>query len=84
MDTLQHDELSSVGLRTRAPEPSTALGPYHFMNLYRNVMEQHSLFTLQCPLDGLVLIKDSLQADGAFLIPYSLRAALQEGVKVAT
>jgi hypothetical protein len=47
-------------------------------------MEQQSLFTPQCSLDGLVLIRDSLQADGAFLVPYSLRAALQQGLKVGS
>jgi hypothetical protein len=45
-------------------------------------MEQINLFTPQSPLQGLVLLRDSLDADGAFLVPYSLKQALQEGFKV--
>lgn len=44
-------------------------------------MEQQSLYTTHS-LQGIILIKDSLQADGAFLAPHSMHAALQEGTQV--
>ncbi|CAL8463807.1 g3341 [Coccomyxa elongata] len=45
-------------------------------------MEQERLFSPQCPLRGVVLVKDSLEADGTFLIPYTLKEALSSGYKV--
>lgn len=45
-------------------------------------MQSGPLYTLQTPMKGLILVKDGLEADGAFLVPYSLHAALQEGLQV--
>ncbi len=45
-------------------------------------MQSVPLYTPERPLRGLILVKDGLEADGAFLIPYSLHAALQEGLQV--
>lgn len=45
-------------------------------------MDQESLFTPESPLGGLVVLKDSLDADGNFLISYTVKHALQEGYKV--
>ena len=46
-------------------------------------MDQGQIFTSQCPLHGLVVVKDSLEADGNFLIPYTLKEALSNGFKVS-
>lgn len=45
-------------------------------------MDQENIFTPHSPLSGLVVLKDSLDADGNFLVSYTLRHALQEGYKV--
>ncbi|BDA48919.1 probable elongator complex protein 6 [Coccomyxa sp. Obi] len=45
-------------------------------------MEQERIFSPQCPLQGVVLVKDSLEADGTFLIPYTLKEGLSSGYKV--
>lgn len=48
------------------------------------VMEQEHIFASLCPLRGLVLLKDSLDAEGTFLIPYMVRQALSDDYKVST
>jgi hypothetical protein len=45
-------------------------------------VQQERIFTSQCPLQGLVIVKDYLEADGNFLIPYTLKEALSDGFKV--
>ena len=45
-------------------------------------MDLERIFSPICPLRGVVLVKDSLEADGTFLIPYTLRKALSNGYKV--
>lgn len=40
------------------------------------------MFTVERPLAGIVLVKDTLQLDGAFLVPWLVREACSCGYKV--
>ena len=46
-----------------------------------HLMENH-VFTGARPLAGVVLIRDSLQLDGAFMVPWLVREAVLTGMKV--
>ena len=45
-------------------------------------MDSH-VFTDTRPLAGVVLVRDSLQLDGAFMVPWLVREAVSSGHKVA-
>ena len=44
--------------------------------------EEVLLFAVQQPLRGLVMVKDTLDADGNFLVLYLLQMALQQDQQV--
>lgn len=48
-----------------------------------HLMDSH-VFTDTRPLAGVVLVRDSLQLDGAFMVPWLVREAVSSGMQVSS
>ena len=59
-------------------------GRQHLERVWRayHLMDSH-VFTDTWPLAGVVLVRDSLQLDGAFMVPWLVQQAVSSGMKVA-